>query len=175
MSERGGSTQSGPDPGAGPSAAPPQQPARPGEPAAPALDPAAEMTARIADLGDQRLRALADLDNLRKRCVRQVGEARNQARAEVARQWLPVVDNVERALAHSQADPGSILDGVRAARQQALQVLAGLGFPRRDDLGTSFDPARHEAVATRPDPDAPEGSVVEVLQPGRCGRGLPGG
>jgi molecular chaperone GrpE len=165
MSERNGSTESGPAAGTGPPAEPA---AGPGHPSAEAGDgsAAAEMTARIADLEDQRLRAVADLDNLRKRCARQVSEAREQARAEVARQWLPVVDNLERALAHSQADPAVILDGVRAVREQALQVLAGLGFPQRDDLGAGFDPSRHEAVATRPDPDAPEGSVVEVLQPG---------
>jgi molecular chaperone GrpE len=176
MNERNGSTESGPDPGARAPAAPPQEPAQKGDQAAaqPGSGPAdagdggapGEMTARIAELEDQRLRALADLDNLRKRCIRQVGEAREQARADVARQWLPVVDNLERALAHSQADPGVILEGVGAVREQALRVLAGLGFPRRDDLGAHFDPARHEAIATRPDPDAPEGSVVEVLQPG---------
>jgi len=158
-----GSTEPGPAAGTGPPAEPA---AGPGPAEAGDGSAAAEMTARIADLEDQRLRAVADLDNLRKRCARQVTEAREQARAEVARQWLPVVDNLERALAHAQADPAVILDGVRAVREQALQVLAGLGFPRRDDLGAGFDPSRHEAVATRPDPDAPEGSVVEVLQPG---------
>jgi molecular chaperone GrpE len=128
---------------------------------------AAEAAAgRIAELEDQRLRALADADNLRKRCARQVSEARAEARADVARRWLPVVDNLERALAHAEADPSSIIEGVRAVRDQAMAVLAGLGYPRRDDLGARFDPARHEAVAARPDPDAPDGSVVEVVAPG---------
>jgi molecular chaperone GrpE len=128
---------------------------------------AAETTAgRIAELEDQRLRALADVDNLRKRCARQVSEARAEARADVARRWLPVVDNLERALAHAEADPSSIIEGVRAVRDQAMTVLAGLGYPRRDDLGARFDPARHEAVAARPDPTAPDGSVIEVLAPG---------
>jgi molecular chaperone GrpE len=122
--------------------------------------------ARIAKLEDQRLRALADLDNLRKRCASQVSGARAETRAEVARRWLPVVDNLERALAHAQADPGSIVEGVRAVRDQAESILAGLGFPRRDDLGARFDPARHEAVASRPDPEAPDSSVVEVILPG---------
>jgi molecular chaperone GrpE len=84
----------------------------------------------------------------------------------VARRWLPVVDNLERALAHAEADPSSIIEGVRAVRDQAMTVLAGLGYPRRDDLGARFDPARHEAVAARPDPTAPDGSVIEVLAPG---------
>ena len=77
-----------------------------------------------------------------------------------------MVDNLERALAHAQADPSSIIEGVRAVRDQAMGVLAGLGFPRRDDLGARFDPARHEAVAARPDPAAPDGSVIEVIAPG---------
>jgi molecular chaperone GrpE len=121
---------------------------------------------RIAELEVQRLRALADADNLRKRCASQITEARAQARADVARSWLPVVDNLERALAHAEADPSSIVAGVRAVRDQAVGVLAGLGYPRRDDLGARFDPARHEAVAARHDPDAPGGSVVEVIAPG---------
>ena len=127
--------------------------------------PAAGAAARIAELEDQRLRALAELDNMRKRCARQVSEARERAQAEVAERWLPVVDNLDRALDHTQADPGSIVDGITAVRRQALDLLAGLGFPRRDDLGTSFDPNRHEAVATRPDPAVPDGTVVEVARP----------
>jgi molecular chaperone GrpE len=125
-----------------------------------------ELTARIAELEDLRLRALADLDNLRKRCTAQVRDARAEAAAQVAAQWLPVVDNLERALAHAEADPGSSVEGVKAVRDQAVAVLAQLGFPRRDDLGAPFDPARHEAIATRSDTDAPEGSVVEVIVPG---------
>jgi len=126
---------------------------------------AADLTARIAELADQRLRALADLDNLRKRCAAQARIAEADAVARVAAQWLPVVDNLERALAHAQADPGSIIQGVRAVRDQATGVLAQLGFARRDDLGATFDPALHEAVAARPDPAAPDGSVIEVVQP----------
>jgi molecular chaperone GrpE len=128
---------------------------------------AAEAAAgRIAELEDQRLRALADVDNMRKRCARQVSEAREQARTDVARRWLPVVDNLDRALVHAESDPSSVIEGVRAVRDQAVSVLAGLGFPRREDLGARFDPARHEAVAARADPDAPDGSVVEVIAPG---------
>jgi molecular chaperone GrpE len=120
---------------------------------------------RIAELEDLRLRALADLDNLRKRCAAQVRRAEAETRAAVAREWLPVVDNLERALAASTGDPAAIIDGIRAVREQALNVLARLGYPRRDDLGTTFDPARHDAVATRADPAGADGSVVEVIQP----------
>jgi molecular chaperone GrpE len=112
------------------------------------------------------LRALADLDNLRKKCAGQVSRAEAETRARVALQWLPVVDNLERALAHAQADPGSIADGVQAIRNQAVSVLAQLGYPRRDDdLGAEFDPSRHEAIASRHDPAAGEGCIVEVVAP----------
>ncbi len=124
-----------------------------------------DLAARVAELEDQRLRALADLDNLRKRCAAQVRTAEADTVARVAAQWLPVVDNLERALAHARADPGSIIEGVQAVRDQATAVLAQLGFSRRDDLGATFDPARHEAIAARADPAAPDGSVIEVVQP----------
>jgi molecular chaperone GrpE len=126
----------------------------------------ADTRARLAEAGDQRLRALADLDNLRKRCAAQVERAEADTRAQVARQWLPVVDNLERALEHAAADPRTIVDGIAAVRQQALGVLTSLGFPRRDDTGATFDPARHEAVATTSDPRVPPGTVVQVVRAG---------
>jgi molecular chaperone GrpE len=123
------------------------------------------LATRIAELEDQRLRALADLDNERKRCAVQVRRAVAETTAAVARQWLPVVDNLDRALAHSTADPAAIIDGIEAVRAQALDVLTRLGFPLRDDRGARFDPARHEAVASRPAPGAEAGSVAEVILP----------
>lgn len=171
MNEQNGNPQTGPDPGKSP---PPARPpdrdhpaAGPGrEPADQAADSAPpELTQRIAELEDQRLRALADLDNLRKKCASQVSSARAETRAEVAARWLPVVDNLERALDHAHADPGSIIEGIRAVLEQALGVLSQLGFPRRDDLGSPFDPARHEAIAAVAETDAPAGSVVDVVRP----------
>jgi len=126
----------------------------------------AGLQARLAEAEDQKLRALADLDNLRKRCAAQVEGAEADARVQVARQWLPVVDNLERALEHAAADPRTIVEGIQAVRQQALGVLASLGFPRRDDTGATFDPARHEAVAATYDPRVPPGTVVQVVRPG---------
>jgi molecular chaperone GrpE len=73
----------------------------------PAPEPAtAEQAARIAELEDLRLRALADLDNVRKRCAAQVSRAEAEARAAVTRQWLAVIDNLDLALEHAEADPG---------------------------------------------------------------------
>jgi molecular chaperone GrpE len=131
-----------------------------------AADTIADQAARVAELEDARLRALADLDNMRKRCAAQTRRAEEDARAAVARQWLPVIDSLDLALAHATADPATIVDGVEAVREQALGVLARLGFPRRDDRGARFDPTRHEAVATRPDPGTEADTVAEVVRPG---------
>jgi molecular chaperone GrpE len=131
-----------------------------------AADMFADQAARIAELEDARLRALADLDNMRKRCAAQIRRADEEARAAVATQWLPVIDSLDLALAHATADPATIVDGVEAVREQALGVLARLGFPRRDDRGARFDPTRHEAVATRPDPGTEADMVAEVVRPG---------
>ena len=129
-----------------------------------AQDGADDLRERLGHAEDLRLRALADLDNARKRCAAQVERAATEARAAVAAQWLPVVDNLDRALWHAEAEPDAIIEGVRAVREQALGVLASLGFPRRDDCGAMFDPSRHEAVATRADPTVLPGTVVELVR-----------
>jgi molecular chaperone GrpE len=125
----------------------------------------AELDKRVAELENLWRRALADADNLRKRHAREIERLGDQERAEVARSWLPVLDNLDRALEHAGTDPGAIIEGVRVVRDQAVDLLSRLGYPRRDDLGARFDPARHEAAASIPSADAPPGTVVEVLHP----------
>jgi molecular chaperone GrpE len=119
----------------------------------------------VAALEDRLRRSLADLDNLRKRFDREVLRHRVAERASVVAPWLPVVDNLERALQHADTDSASIVEGVRAVREQALSALAQLGFPRFDDIGQPFDPLRHEAVAGV-ESDAPPGTIVDVVRPG---------
>jgi molecular chaperone GrpE len=121
---------------------------------------------RISELEDRWRRALADLDNYRKRTVGAVERERAGERARTSAEWLPVLDNLERALEHAEAEPGAVIQGVRAVLEQARDVISRLGFPRREDEGEPFDPARHEAVATTPASGAPEGTIVRVLRPG---------
>jgi molecular chaperone GrpE len=120
---------------------------------------------RIAELEGRHLRALADLDNLRKRFEREVGRERAVERARVTAAWLPVVDDLERAIQHATAAEGSILEGVRAVHQHALDVLERLGFPRFEDVGAPFDPLRHEAVSSV-EAASPPGTVVATVRPG---------
>ncbi len=85
----------------------------------------------------------------------------------MAAAWLPVLDNLDRALEHAATDPEAIVEGVRAVRDHALSVLAALGYRRHDEAGVPFDPARHEVVAVvEESEDAPAGTVVRVLRPG---------
>ena len=125
----------------------------------------AELEQRVAELENLWRRALADADNLRKRHARDIEQLRDRERAEVARDWLPVLDNLDRAVGHAGTDPGAIVEGVRAVRDQAVDLLSRLGYPRRDDLGARFDPARHDAVASITSAGAPPGTVVEVVHP----------
>ncbi|MFF0578192.1 nucleotide exchange factor GrpE [Streptosporangium saharense] len=124
-----------------------------------------ELQDQVTELQDRWRRALADLDNLRKRVSRDAARVREEERARAAAEWLPVLDNLERALEHAGTDPSSIAEGLRAIHEQALDVLARLGYPRRDDTGTKFDPARHEAVGVLSQEDTPDGTVLHVVQP----------
>jgi molecular chaperone GrpE len=126
----------------------------------------AELRAQVAQLEDRWRRSVAELENFRKRVSGESERQRAAERARVAAEWLPVLDNLDLALEHASADPDAIVEGVRAVRDQALAVLSRLGFPRRDDEGVTFDPARHEAVAVVPVPDAAAGTVVRVVRPG---------
>jgi molecular chaperone GrpE len=141
-----------------------QPPPEPDGETATQVDEAA--AAALAGLEDRWRRAVAELDNLRKRYARELERERAAERARVAAQFLPVVDNLDRALAHAAEDPSAVLEGVRAVRDHATAVLARLGYPRYEEVGVPFDPARHEAVQAVADADAPPGTVVAVLRPG---------
>ena len=121
-----------------------------------------------AELEDRWRRALADLDNLRKRYARELARERTAERDLVTAAFLPVLDTVDRALEHAEADPRSIVEGVRTLREQAMAVLSGLGYQREDAVAVPFDPARHEVVGVveTDGSEAAPGSVVAVLRPG---------
>jgi molecular chaperone GrpE len=138
----------------------PSWPESPGPPGSPDRPGNTEVA-----LESQLRRALADLDNLRKRLDREVARQRAEERARVAAEWLPVVDNLDRALEHAGAGADAVFAGVRAVRDQAVAILARLGYPRYEDVGRPFDPTRDEAVGATP-ADAPPGTVVTALRPG---------
>lgn len=119
-----------------------------------------------ARLEDRWRRAVADLDNLRKRFARELDRERSSERSRVAAAWLPIVDNLERAIGHAGADAASVIQGVRATLDQAVQLLEQLGYPRDTAAGVPFDPERHEVLSVAEQPDTAPGTVVEVMRPG---------
>jgi molecular chaperone GrpE len=139
-------------------------PDRTEEPAPPAEDQA-DVPAQVAEMEDRWRRTAAELDNYRKRTARESASQREDERARVLARWLPVVDNLELALAHADGESDPVIAGIRAVRDQALAVLAELGYPRYDDQGEVFDPNRHEAVGTVASSDEKPGTVVHVVRP----------
>jgi molecular chaperone GrpE len=126
----------------------------------------ANLETEVRELEDRWRRALADLDNVRKRFARDIERERANERARVVAQFLPVVDNLELALEHAGSDPNALIEGVRVVRDQAVAAIERLGYTRIDDVGVPFDPARHEAMGVVSDPNLPPGTVVRVARPG---------
>jgi molecular chaperone GrpE len=125
----------------------------------------------VADQRDEYLalaqRTQADFENYRKRMARESALAQERGVGRLAKELLPALDNLDRALAAAdQDDP--LLDGVRLVRSELTSALARVGVESFSPLGESFDPAVHEAMATTEQPanGAAGGTVVEVYQPG---------
>jgi molecular chaperone GrpE len=114
----------------------------------------------------QRVRA--DFENYQKRIQRDLVEERLHAHGAFARELLPVLDNLQRALeaARQQGEKGPLVQGVDMVRSQLLDIFGRFGITPIDALGQPFDPNLHEAVMQQPRADAAPGTVVEVLEPG---------
>ncbi|MFH1176731.1 MAG: nucleotide exchange factor GrpE [Acidobacteriota bacterium] len=140
------------------------------ESAAAGADDVQEEMARLQQevnrLHELYLRKLADFDNYRKRMEREKSEVRRFANADVLRECLPVVDNLERALAAPGEDAGGLRTGVELVLRQFHDVLSRFGVIEVDPLGNEFDPALHEAVFRRQAEDVDPNTVVAVLQKG---------
>ena len=140
--------------------------------------PAASDTAAPADAAaspapdykDQWLRAVAELDNVRKRARRDVAAAESRGIAKLARELLPALDNFERALAAAEEQPENrdhhLTDGIRLVQTELLGALARVGIVPDSPKGERFDPHRHEAVAQQPIDGAEPGTIVEVYSAG---------
>jgi molecular chaperone GrpE len=110
-------------------------------------------------------RTQADFENYRKRVARDAAVAAERGVAKLAKELLPALDNLDRALdAAAQDDP--LLDGVRLVRGELSSSLARVGIESFGAAGDTFDPVEHEAVAQQPVEGAESGSVVEVYQSG---------
>ena len=113
-------------------------------------------------------RSRADFENYQKRIKRDLEEERRYAHLPFARELLPVLDNLQRALGADKREGnlGSLVQGVAMVESQFLDVLRRFGVTLIDSLGRPFDPMLHEAVVQEPRTDAEPGSVVRILEPG---------
>jgi molecular chaperone GrpE len=114
---------------------------------------------------DTAQRLQADFDNYRKRVAREQEEASTRSARQLVLNLLPVVDNLERALAHAPEDD-PLGEGVRMVLQQVYDVFEKQGIERIDALDQPFDPNEHQAVGRAERPDVPEDTCVAVYQPG---------
>ena len=142
--------------------------------AAAAVDPAAELARESAEYKDRWLRALAEMENLRRRTERDVADARAYAISQFARDVVAVADNMQRALAaldselREKADAGvkALLDGVELTERELIKALEKHGVQKLDPQGQKFDPYRHQAMFEVADETVPAGTVVQVVQAG---------
>jgi molecular chaperone GrpE len=110
-------------------------------------------------------RTQADFENYRKRVAKEAATAQRRGVAKLARELLPALDNLDRALeAAQEQDP--LLEGVRLVRNELHAALARTGIESFSPQGERFDPAEHEAMAQRPIEGVQGGCVAEVYQPG---------
>jgi molecular chaperone GrpE len=134
----------------------------------------AGLRSEVAELKDRLLRAMADTENVRRRAEREKAEATLYAASNFARDLLSVADNMARALEampaeqRERADEATrnLLAGIDLTYRELMQVFERYNIRRVDPLGERFDPHFHQAMFEVPDPEAPPGTVVQVVQPG---------
>ena len=123
-----------------------------------------DLQARVGELDDRYRRALADLDNYRKRSERLTDSRVADVRDRIVRDWLDAVDSVETALDMTSSDGER--EGLQAVRDQMRSILERQGVQRFGAAGERFDPDRHEAVAARDSDAVPDRSIVDVIRAG---------
>jgi molecular chaperone GrpE len=146
--------------------------------AAPRAEPAASRTATEAEdplaraqrerdeYLDLARRAQADFENYRKRAAREAAAAGERAKSGLVRELLPVVDNLERALASAEESEQHLAEGVRLVHSELIAVLERNGVEQFDPSGDRFDPTEHEALSMREQDGSESGVVLDVVEKG---------
>ncbi|HUH77335.1 MAG TPA: nucleotide exchange factor GrpE [Devosia sp.] len=138
------------------------------------VDPVEALRAENAELRDRMLRTIADMENLRKRTERDVADTRSYAISGFARDMLSATDALSRALvmlptdARESGDPTtkSLIEGIELAEREMQRLLGKHGVTLIEAQNQKFDPHKHQAMFEVPDPNTPEGTVVQVVQAG---------
>lgn len=145
--------------------------------AAPEADRIPTLERENADLKDRLLRALAEMENLRRRTERELQDQRAYSITKFATDIVATADNLRRALESvpeaDKEDEGeenaairALIDGVELTERELLKVLERHGVKKRVPVGERFDPHRDQAMFEVPDETQPSGTVVQVVQAG---------
>src|ERR1700758_2197300 len=127
----------------------------------------AESEERARSHWDQYLRAVAELENVRKRAARDVEAANRYGLEKLIEELLPVRESLELAVQNAaRADARSLAQGQEATLKLLNKALEKLGVTPIDPLGEPFDPASHEAMMMQESATAEPNSVLKVVQPG---------
>jgi molecular chaperone GrpE len=122
-----------------------------------------------ADNYERFLRAAADLENFRRRAVREKDELRQYAAGRVLEDLLPVMDNLALGISAAKApnaDLKNLVGGIGMVQEQLRTALSNHGLKEINPVGQKFDPNQHESIASQPSADVPEGSVLQVVRVG---------
>jgi molecular chaperone GrpE len=130
----------------------------------PEEDPLAKAERERDEYLDLSQRTRAELENYRKRAAREAAQAGERAKANLIRELLPVVDNLERAVASAGEDEQHLADGVKLVHAQLVAALEREGIQSFDPVGETFDPECHEALSTREDGES--GRILDVVEKG---------
>ncbi|MCL2325859.1 MAG: nucleotide exchange factor GrpE [Proteobacteria bacterium] len=112
------------------------------------------------------IRLAADFDNFRKRTSKEFDDVRRRERERVIGDWLDVYDNTERAISALPEKEGPWFEGFVSILRQMDKCLANLSIKAADDMGQPFNPKRHEAIATLPNPSLPDNTIAYVERRG---------
>jgi molecular chaperone GrpE len=137
----------------------------------------AEPVAEEPDWKDRYVRSVAELDNVRKRARRDAAAGEARGIAKLAKQLLPALDNLDRALAHVDSGPAQpaeaaagdaqLVEGLRIVHREIHAALSQAGIEAYDPTGEPFDPHAHEALTQQPAPEGtPPGTILAVFQAG---------
>lgn len=127
-----------------------------------------ELESQVAEFKDRILRMMAEFDNYKKRTQKEKESLTTEVKAASVLAVLPVLDNLERALAHKDSDEGPLLAGLELTLKQFYESFSKLGVCEIEALGNPFDPEKHNAVAHIEDDTLEANVVVEIFQKGYC-------
>jgi molecular chaperone GrpE len=156
----------------------PEQPVAPEEPVAPVVEaapaPASEIDSELerlrreaSEMRELAQRKQAEFENYRKRMERERLDLGRYAGADIVKEVLPVLDNLERACSYaSGSSEEQLRDGVALIYKQLQEILTRMGLTEVESQGKAFDPHIHEAVSQLETEEHPEGTVLSVFQKG---------